>query len=312
LVVKAEEFLDSSDVSSYCYVALEAIISLAKEKFSPSVICYAISSHEASYTHLAGTIQHITQDRCGPKMLQLWQMLPPISPRSCESSTTPICRGPFEIMVNSLAVRAARCPQNLMPLVTETLTDPQFLKECAEYCGLPVADCWTPVATFTGLASSSFSSSLPQGHPHAVTQVTVFALAVYQWKQIHPLNNALMAMTKLLRHQMCGPCKFFATHPEAGRLLSMAEICGDPELAFDLLPKLHDALQERIPEACFLQSLGDELIQKHGGVHLFMFSWSKLLQGQLEQLVFDSCEQQKTSISKVHRFSLVAEKQPKQ
>jgi hypothetical protein len=287
LVVQAADFLDKHDFTMQAYFACEAIICSAKEKFCPSLICYATTEKPVEIKNPGLVFKNPRGVGCGPKMQELFKICPS-----------------FEIMVGSLAVRTSGCPQNLIPLVTEILTDTRFLNECAAYCSLPT-DSWKAVATFTGLASLSFSANqrIPRPSDSSI-QVTVFALGRIAWKAVHPLNNALMRMTLLIRHQMQGPCKFFATHPKAGRSLLMDEICGNDDLAYDLLPKLVQVLQHQFPKAGFQSFLGAELVQGNGDAHLFMFSWSKPIQDELEQLVFDSCQQERVPIAKVFRCFL--------
>jgi len=198
-----------------------------------------------------------------------------------------ICGPTIEVMVSSLAIRIPECSQRLIPTVCRIMAQPQFLEACALSCGIQNRS-WNPIATFTGLPSLSFSHHHRIGRPEGPALITVFALELRAWKDVHHLNNALMAMTLLMRHQTLQPCKFFATHPSAGRDLHMSYIFGEELLTDDFLPDLCEALNRHFPMASF-KFFNDALFQNKGNVHLFMFSWSQPIQSRLEQLVFDAC-----------------------
>jgi hypothetical protein len=273
LVIEAGRFLDKVEVTTKAFFALESIISLAKEKVNKSVplLCYALST-DLQETKNLGEIVHVTQGYTNePKIRELCSL--------CS----------FEIQVGSLLIRTDECPRKLVPLVESILLDPSFLSECATRCSIG-GDSWTPVATFHGvptrkLDETEMMTRIPQRPRDYDTRVIVFSVTSAPWVNLHPLNNALMGLTRVLRQQMQEPCSFFATHPDAKPLrLSMA--CGDWE-AERLQPQLMERLNKKFPHT--FAAVHDEVFQVTGPAHLFMFCWSSRMQGKLKKLAIQCC-----------------------
>lgn len=190
--------------------------------------------------------------------------------------------------MSSLVIRTDECPRNLVPLVESILLDPCFLSECATRCSIG-GDFWTTVATFHGVPSRKLDEKVithvPQCPRDCDTRVIIFSVTGAPWVNLHPLNNALMGLTRVVRQQMQEPCSFLATHPDAKPLrLSMA--CGDWE-AERLQPQLMERLNKKIPHT--FAAVHDEVFQVAGPAHLFMFCWSSQMQRKLEKLAIQCC-----------------------